>query len=35
MKIDLFELCKLEVDWKTMLSIAICVLGYAIITTTL
>lgn len=32
MKINLFDLWKLEIDWKAIMAIAVCILGYAIIT---
>lgn len=32
MKFNIFDLWEFEIDWKALAAIAICILGYAIIT---
>lgn len=32
MKFNLFDFLEFEIDWKALAAIAICILGYAIIT---
>lgn len=32
MKFNIFDFIEFEIDWKALVAIAVCVLGYAIIT---